>query len=300
MNRKNYYYILGLKEDATLLDIKEAFRKLSLKFHPDKNTENDNNFWSDRFIEIKEAYDTLSNENKRKEYDKQFDTRTTNMENNTDYEKDFVLSIENSIKLYNEKKRLSERYYKDLNNIYPKSKKMTTAKWITCSLIFMLLVYLIKPSFGDISNLFSNKPITTEFLTSDTELYIYTEPDVKSEKIGLFKAFNNIEFVGQTNYFYKIIFDDSSYGFVRKKEVKYNDELPFIEQDKLPVQNNDDNALIPPISEPDVVQDVNTPFEYEEGSEIGIAVDSMRESGSTQEEVKQYLLEEYKKSKNSL
>jgi curved DNA-binding protein CbpA len=55
---KDYYYFLGISQDASEEDIKKSYRKLSLKYHPDKN-ENDD-FFADRFREIQEAYETLS------------------------------------------------------------------------------------------------------------------------------------------------------------------------------------------------------------------------------------------------
>lgn len=67
---KDYYYILGLKKEASIEEIKKAYRKLSLKFHPDKNDGDE--FFSERFKEIQEAYETLSNSSKRIQYDKSF------------------------------------------------------------------------------------------------------------------------------------------------------------------------------------------------------------------------------------
>lgn len=64
---KDYYYILGLKQTATTDEIKKAYRKLSLKFHPDKNDGDD--FYTERFKEIQEAYETLVDSSKRKSYD---------------------------------------------------------------------------------------------------------------------------------------------------------------------------------------------------------------------------------------
>ncbi len=64
---KNYYYFLGIEEDASSLEIKQAFRKLSLKYHPDKN-DNDA-FFAHRFMEIQEAYEILSDAEKRRIYD---------------------------------------------------------------------------------------------------------------------------------------------------------------------------------------------------------------------------------------
>jgi uncharacterized protein (TIGR02145 family) len=64
---KNYYYILGIHSAATESEIKKAYRKLSLKFHPDKN--DGDKFFEDRFKEINEAYENLIIPEKRKVYD---------------------------------------------------------------------------------------------------------------------------------------------------------------------------------------------------------------------------------------
>ena len=63
----NYYTILNVPENASLEEIKKSYRKLSLKYHPDKNV-NDGTTVS-KFHKITEAYDVLGNEEKRKEYD---------------------------------------------------------------------------------------------------------------------------------------------------------------------------------------------------------------------------------------
>lgn len=73
---KDYYYILGLQETANLVDIKKAYRKLSLKFHPDKN--DGDKFFEDRFKEINEAFEVLSDNNKRRTYDNQRKNGKTN------------------------------------------------------------------------------------------------------------------------------------------------------------------------------------------------------------------------------
>lgn len=64
---KDYYYILGVKPTATLDEIKKAYRKLSLKFHPDKNDGDE--FFTERFKDILEAYETLSDPSKKIRYD---------------------------------------------------------------------------------------------------------------------------------------------------------------------------------------------------------------------------------------
>lgn len=65
--RKDYYKILGVSKDASQDEIKSAFRKLSLKWHPDRNKGSKEA--ESKFKEIAEAYEVLGNEDKRKEYD---------------------------------------------------------------------------------------------------------------------------------------------------------------------------------------------------------------------------------------
>mgnify|MGYP003626524162 FL=1 len=61
---KNYYEILGVSKEATPEEIKKTYRKLSLKYHPDKNPDGES-----MFKEISEAYGVLSNRDKREQYD---------------------------------------------------------------------------------------------------------------------------------------------------------------------------------------------------------------------------------------
>lgn len=59
MTGKNYYEMLELTSSATESDIKKAYRKLALKWHPDKNPDNQKEA-EKRFKEISEAYEVLS------------------------------------------------------------------------------------------------------------------------------------------------------------------------------------------------------------------------------------------------
>jgi DnaJ-class molecular chaperone len=68
-----HYAALGLKSDATLSDIKKAFRQKASQFHPDRNSDPDA---PARFREVQEAYDVLSDDDKRKAYD---DSRRRNL-----------------------------------------------------------------------------------------------------------------------------------------------------------------------------------------------------------------------------
>ena len=65
---EDYYKLLGVKRTASKAEIKKAFKKLSLKYHPDKNKDNPKRA-KEMFIKIANAYEVLSNDEKRKIYD---------------------------------------------------------------------------------------------------------------------------------------------------------------------------------------------------------------------------------------
>jgi DnaJ family protein C protein 7 len=65
--RKDYYKILGLEKDCTETEVKKAYRKLAIVHHPDKNPGDEDA--ADRFKEIQEAHETLSDPQKRARYD---------------------------------------------------------------------------------------------------------------------------------------------------------------------------------------------------------------------------------------
>lgn len=67
MNGKDYYKVLGVSKDASKADIKKAYRKLAQKYHPDKNPNNKEA--EEKFKDLGEAYEVLSDEEKRKQYD---------------------------------------------------------------------------------------------------------------------------------------------------------------------------------------------------------------------------------------
>lgn len=65
-NKRDYYEVLGVQRNATTDEIKRAFRKLAMKYHPDRNKEKDAEA---KFKEVNEAYQVLSDDKKRQIYD---------------------------------------------------------------------------------------------------------------------------------------------------------------------------------------------------------------------------------------
>ncbi len=69
MAKRDYYEVLGVAKNASDEDIKKAYRKLAMKHHPDRNQGDDAKKSEDKFKEAKEAYEMLSDSQKRAAYD---------------------------------------------------------------------------------------------------------------------------------------------------------------------------------------------------------------------------------------
>jgi DnaJ-class molecular chaperone len=67
MAEKNYYEALGVDKTASIDEIKKAYRKLAMQYHPDRNAGDKDA--EAKFKEVGEAYGVLSDDGKRKQYD---------------------------------------------------------------------------------------------------------------------------------------------------------------------------------------------------------------------------------------
>ncbi|MCK9426466.1 MAG: DnaJ domain-containing protein [Ignavibacteriaceae bacterium] len=110
---KDLYYILGLSKSATIKEIREAFYKLSKKFHPDVNF--GDKFFEQRFKDILEAYEILSDDEKRKNYDFAY---------NLKFNSNFNTYYENQNK--NENNR-SEHAHNSKENVRPENQEIIRA-----------------------------------------------------------------------------------------------------------------------------------------------------------------------------
>lgn len=105
---KDYYKILGLSISATQKDIKQSYRKLAVFWHPDRNS---NPIALEKMKELNEAYEILSDENKRKSYNKIYQEYFINSQ--------IVKYQGQSEKKYNEEKEKSvrQKYEKEYNDL---------------------------------------------------------------------------------------------------------------------------------------------------------------------------------------
>ena len=67
MAKRDYYEVLEVSKGASQEEIKKAYRKLAIKYHPDKNP--DDHTAEEKFKEAAEAYEVLSDQQKRQRYD---------------------------------------------------------------------------------------------------------------------------------------------------------------------------------------------------------------------------------------
>jgi curved DNA-binding protein CbpA len=166
----NYYKILGVKDFASKEDIKTAYRKLSKKFHPDVNDGDE--FFAEKFKEIQEAYEHLTDDLKKRKHDDQlnnyfgkskenFHEPKSNKQTNDDYNP-FETKTEN--KKNDSKVKASKTYYIFGIRIYRKSKRIVIICLIIIAVVFLVYYYNI-PKDREINN---SMPIDNTAATNNT------------------------------------------------------------------------------------------------------------------------------------
>ncbi|MCD2502520.1 DnaJ domain-containing protein [Clostridium sp. NSJ-145] len=125
MEFKDYYDILGIPINASEQEVKNAYRILAKKYHPDLNKEN-TTFYEKKFKQVSEAYDVLKDNDKREKYDKLYNIYySINIDNNYDKE-DKIDNFENEQKTKSKHcsqnyKEKTSGYENDVNNDNKKS-----------------------------------------------------------------------------------------------------------------------------------------------------------------------------------
>lgn len=102
----NYYNLLNVPHDATLKEINTSFKNLSQRFHPDKNP--NDKYSEEKMKLITQAYEVLSDYDKRIIYDNQNSTNNTTPSTNTI--ENYKLIMENHVKLLEFKDKIKEKH----------------------------------------------------------------------------------------------------------------------------------------------------------------------------------------------
>lgn len=112
---KDYYKILEINKNATDEEIKKAYRKLAKKWHPDKNLNNPRA--EEKFKEIQEAYDVLSDKKKRENYDNPYNFSSEDVFSEFDFFKNFKTS--------SKKQQSNYDFFQDIENFFKEKNNKT-------------------------------------------------------------------------------------------------------------------------------------------------------------------------------
>jgi curved DNA-binding protein CbpA len=156
---KDYYKILNISKNSTKDDIKKAYRKLAIKFHPDKNKNNKQA--ENKFKEIGEAYEILSDENKKREYDI---VKNNNSNNNN----------------YNFGRRVTTQTF-HFKNVNDPNK--------------IINMFFNGRNMNHFNNMFENKRkyvLEIGFIKNNSKVHVHSLKNNKyNEKVGIIKGFHN-------------------------------------------------------------------------------------------------------------
>lgn len=129
---KNLYKILGVESNASVSEIKSAFRRIAKETHPDMNGGKD--IYVERFREAVEAYSILSNEESKKEYDLSL---TKNSQYYNGYDKEYFRKKSAIIQFYMRKFRQDAQPYKDQAS----SQMLKGIAWLVGGLVLTYIGY---------------------------------------------------------------------------------------------------------------------------------------------------------------
>ncbi|KAL5058941.1 hypothetical protein RYX36_030545 [Vicia faba] len=108
----DHYTVLGVARSADVVDIKRAYRHLALKYHPDVSKDS---HASELFKSIRHAYEVLSNETTRIQYDRELQSSHKPYQNKWGYSTDFEDEVRSYRRAYTRRKMHSKRYWEHYN-----------------------------------------------------------------------------------------------------------------------------------------------------------------------------------------
>ena len=149
---KNYYEILQISPESDLINIKRAYRKLALKFHPDRNRAIDA---AKNFIEIHEAYQVLSNPQNRFKYDAYFNFKKSQKQ--TQEKVEIIIFTEESSNIGKEKARkYSQMSYEEYKRTILREIGLKASYFPFVITILMVAIFFIVSFIGSLTSFFQN------------------------------------------------------------------------------------------------------------------------------------------------
>ncbi len=245
MGYKTYYDILGVEKTATQEEIKKAYRKLSLKFHPDQNK--GDSHLEGMFKAINDANDILSNPEKRREYDATLEGRKDYSNNNYSSYSQKTSSSQNTSSSYNQEsyEKVDEEIRIELTDYFgkyhksnkckiklhgaksaPKSSYLSFRKvlWPIVTVMMFFLLFKVLPNNPKVKDFVASNSSQNEWVLTE-HADIYSKPDISSRVIGRVPQGNSFDAIRETVYFIQVTFTDAegelSNGYIRKSCLEY-------------------------------------------------------------------------------
>jgi curved DNA-binding protein CbpA len=204
MEFKNYYHILGVKQDATKKEIKTAYRKLAMKYHPDKN-DGDDTFWAEKYKDVNEAYRILYNPKEREIFDQKL-LRYEGLSNNEPISKkqNYFIELLSVCELYfvKEKQLAQKKEYLAYLKEQKKENFLKPQKLLWLTFFIAVLYYALPLSEKPISKYFNHPGFSLHYGWEVTEsTMVFSEPDIQSDILGRVPKGYRIEVINETKYF---------------------------------------------------------------------------------------------------
>lgn len=139
---ENYYKILEVDVNASEEIIKQAYKTLVKKYHPDLQTDSNKNIAEQKIKQINEAYDILSDSTKRANYNNQLKNSTISSKNyNAILNENIALKKE--LKILQEKINIFSQYYNTFQNNTQNKLKAWLKHWLKVILSLLLFIFIL-------------------------------------------------------------------------------------------------------------------------------------------------------------